>query len=419
MRFSDNLLLALQNVRRTRLRTALTATGVAIGTAAVVTLLAFGNGVQAIAVGRAASFGAVTTALVFPQPNGTPAITPATVAAIRAMAHVKAVQTALTVPTLRLRVGSHVSVVPAQAQSPLGLATNLAHGSPALGDDADGVLLPLSLARGMAADPLGLVGQAARLTAGSDIGNGRQAILVAGPDRDFSTRVAGIWDDGAAGPGDKATPPIILSGALGATIDATFAGKSVDAYLASSGYSNLTVVTDDARSTADVAASIKKLGFRVVDRADLLGQINLFFNIIKAALGGIGGIALLVAAVGIANTMVMTVMERTREIGIMKALGAEPGSVRAMFLMETGLTGLLGGIAGLLLAAAAGAIGNVAFQRFMQRQNPDVHLPHLFVVTAELMAFGVAIAVAVSLAGGFLPARRAVRLDPLDALRYE
>ncbi|HEV3232017.1 MAG TPA: ABC transporter permease [Candidatus Dormibacteraeota bacterium] len=422
MRFSDTLGLALQNVLRTRLRTTLTATGVAIGTAAVVTLLAFGNGVQAIAVGRAASFGAVTTVLVAPRSGAGSPITPAVVTDLRAYPHVRSIVLTVTTPSLRVTVAGHSADLTSIAQAPLAANLSLAKGSPALADAAEGVLLPASQARKLAADPLTLVGQPATLTAGSDVccaGPGKSGFLVAGPDRQFASRIAGIWDDSGVGSNDRVSPPAFVTATTGATIDAALTGKTPDQYLAAQGYGQLYVYTDDARATAGVASHIRTLGFFAQDRSDLLAQINLFFNIIKAGLGAVGGIALLVAAVGIANTMVMTVLERTHEIGIMKALGAEPGGVRAMFLVETGLVGVLGGVVGLLLAFAAGAIGNAVFQRFMASQNPGVKLPDLFVVPVGLMAFGVGIALAVSLAGGFLPARRAVRLEPLDALRYE
>jgi ABC-type antimicrobial peptide transport system permease subunit len=178
------------------------------------------------------------------------------------------------------------------------------------------------------------------------------------------------------------------------------------------------VVTDDARATADIATKIKALGLVARDRADLPNRIEFFFNIIKGGLGAVGGIALLVATVGIANTMIMTVLERTREIGIMKALGAEPRTIRMLFLTETALNGVIGGVAGLVMAFAASFLLNLGFTRFIESQGGSVPGP-LFVIPPLLVLGALALAIAVSLIGGALPSRRAVRLQPLDALRYE
>ena len=116
--------------------------------------------------------------------------------------------------------------------------------------------------------------------------------------------------------------------------------------------------------------------------------------------------------------MIMTVLERTREIGIMKALGAEPRTIRMLFLTETALNGVIGGVAGLVMAFAASFLLNLGFTRFIESQGGSVPGP-LFVIPPLLVLGALALAIAVSLIGGALPSRRAVRLQPLDALRYE
>lgn len=432
MRFVDMLGLARDNLSRARLRTALTATGVAIGTAAVVTLISVGNGAESFFINRAASFGQLTLAEVQPYTAATReagrafhALTPATVRAIARLPHVDQVYSALSLPPLRLTMGARSRDLPAAGQSPLTTTlTMVTHLVPGV---AEGVLVPDTLARSWHVAPSALLGRAVTLTAGGSVccssaaGN---SIVVLGPDRHFAARIAGVYQGTSwSSPGglkvDASTPPLLLTTALGAQIDGRLHNMLGSAYLNRQGYDLVFVHSDDARQSAAIAHSITAMNYQVFARADLLNQVHIVFTVLTAVLGAIGGIALLVAAVGIANTMIMTILERTREIGIMKALGAEPGTVRALFLVETGLVGLLGGVIGLLLAEAASVIGNAGFRIWLRGQGVTDNVGNISSVSPELIAGAVLLAIVVSLLAGALPSRRAVRLQPLDALRFE
>ena len=430
MRFLDTVNLARSNVGRTRLRTTLTATGIAIGTAAVVTLLALGNGIQAIAVGQAASFSAVTSVLVFPGSGGghVVPVLPARIDTMRSYPNVTGMVTSLNTPPLRLAVDGKSVDVQSNAKSPIADGVTLVAGAGGGGAETDGVIIPRSLLPALGATPSSILGKSITLTEGGDVCCSDPlsgGITVLGPAHTFSAHVAGVVDDSATtqgprrGPNDvKPVAAITLAGPLGAAIDGAPGGITGAQYLERQGYTSAIVVTNDARATAGVATRIKAMGLRAQDRGDLLARIDFFFNIIKGGLGAIGGIALLVATVGIANTMIMTVLERTREIGIMKALGAEPRTIRLLFLTETALNGVIGGVAGLLLAFAASFLLNLGFTRFIQSQGGTVP-GSLFVIPPVLVLGALALAIVVSLIGGALPSRRAVRLQPLDALRYE
>ncbi len=427
MRVLDILGLARDNLGRARLRTALTATGVAIGTAAVVALIAFGNGAEAIATSNAASFGQITEIRVFPtapgprgRDTGRPhALTPAAVRSIRGLPHVVGVYTSLQTPPLRVVDGRHSADLTSLAQLPITQGLTLLAGADTTDAGSEGVLVPASVARSWGQSLTGLVGRRVTLTAGGDVlGGGNGSLVVIGADRHVRARVAGVYDDTNVA-GKNGQPLVIVSSALGAAINGGLRGVSGARYLDQKGYDDLTVRTDDARQTANVAARIGALSYAVQDRADLLARVHTIFAILKAGLGAIGGIALLVAAVGIANTMIMTILERTREIGVMKALGAEPGTVRLLFLTETALVGILGGVAGLALAFGSTALGNVIFHRWLASQDPNPPSSPIFVIPPELVLGALALAAVISLIGGALPSRRAVRLQPLDALRYE
>jgi len=128
-------------------------------------------------------------------------------------------------------------------------------------------------------------------------------------------------------------------------------------------------------------------------------------------LAGIAGIALVVAGIGIANTMFMSVVERTRVIGIMKAIGATKRNIYEIFLMEAGLIGFFGGLLGAVIGIGLSQVVGIAARSF----GLDV----VTVVTPELFFGGIGFSVAIAVFFGFLPARRASKLSPIEALRYE
>jgi putative ABC transport system permease protein len=135
-------------------------------------------------------------------------------------------------------------------------------------------------------------------------------------------------------------------------------------------------------------------------------------------LGSIGTLALLVASIGIANTMIMSVYERTREIGILKAIGASRGDIRVLFVTESALIGLAGGVAGITLGWLLGLGLNKLILAILRWQEIPVR-GTFFVVTGWLVLLALAFATVVGLLSGLYPAARAARLDPIEALRYE
>ena len=132
----------------------------------------------------------------------------------------------------------------------------------------------------------------------------------------------------------------------------------------------------------------------------------------------VGSIALLVATIGITNTMVMAIYERTHEIGILKAMGASSREIRQMFMLEAGFIGLMGGVVGLLLGWLLGLGLNQVIQIYLKYRELPVR-GHFFVVTLPLAAGAIVFATFIGLVAGLLPAQRAAQLDPLEALRHE
>ena len=149
-----------------------------------------------------------------------------------------------------------------------------------------------------------------------------------------------------------------------------------------------------------------------------LDQVNRIFAILQTMLSSVGLLALLVASIGIVNTMIMAIYERTREIGILKALGSTNGDVLRMFMVEAGLIGLLGGVVGVVLGWLLGLGLNRVIVDYLQREQIPIDAP-FFVVTWELVAGALMFATLVGILAGLYPAFRAARLDPLAALRHE
>jgi putative ABC transport system permease protein len=179
-----------------------------------------------------------------------------------------------------------------------------------------------------------------------------------------------------------------------------------------------TKVTDVEQLTKDISA----MGFQAFSPGAQMNAASGVFRIVQLVLGAIGGIALLVASIGIANTMTMATYERTREIGIMKAVGASGKQVRALFLVEAAVIGLLGGVGGLLFAVTAAGLGNLLVASLGSGgQNPLTGGAggSLFYIPVPLALFAVTFSALVGLVAGTLPAVRAANLDPLAALRHE
>ena len=182
-------------------------------------------------------------------------------------------------------------------------------------------------------------------------------------------------------------------------------------------YSSVSVRVKNPSQVQKVEDAIKKMGFNTFSILDASRSIQQFFKVLDVFLGIFGSLALAVAFIGIVNTLVMAILERRREIGIMKAIGASDGDIKKLFFAEAGAMGILGGIVGVALGWAIGQVINLGTNVYLKRQSfpPE----HFWSVPWWLIAFAMLFSFLVSLAAGLYPAGRAARLDPVQALRYE
>lgn len=186
-------------------------------------------------------------------------------------------------------------------------------------------------------------------------------------------------------------------------------------------YSFIIVRTNDVSATKEVSKVLKERGYNSWSMADQLEGIEKTFRTIQAILGGIGGITLLVAALGITNTMIMAIYERTREIGIMKVIGATFSDIHGMFLTEAGLIGFFGGVIGLGLSYLVSYVINGISKDFMTRGMPPgtEEAMGISLIPPWLAIFALIFAIMVGLVAGLYPANRAVRLSPINAIRND
>ena len=182
-------------------------------------------------------------------------------------------------------------------------------------------------------------------------------------------------------------------------------------------YSTISVRVKNPKQVQSVEEAIKKMGFNTFSILDATRSLRRFFAVLDLFLGIFGSLALAVASIGIVNTLVMAILERRREIGIMKAIGASDGDVKKLFFAEAGAMGVLGGMVGVALGWGIGQVINLGTNVYLKRQA----LPpeHFWSVPWWLVAGAIAFAFVVSLISGLYPAARAARLDPVQALRYE
>lgn len=189
------------------------------------------------------------------------------------------------------------------------------------------------------------------------------------------------------------------------------------------GYAEVVIDTADPKSLLALETKIAEMGFAVWSDRQQIEEANAYFATLQAVLGGIGAVALLVAALSIANTMLMAIYERTREIGLMKAVGATNRDVMSVFLAESGSIGLLGGLAGVVLGLAVNAIINVISRIIVAEQiangASDIGQSAAAFTPLWLPLFAVAFATLVGVLSGAVPANRAANLSPVRALKYE
>lgn len=180
-------------------------------------------------------------------------------------------------------------------------------------------------------------------------------------------------------------------------------------------YNTAQVFVDNMDHVSTVQKQLSDMGYQVSSQMDWLESSKQQSNMVQAVLGGIGAVSLFVAAIGIANTMMMSIYERTKEIGVMKVLGCDMGNIRSMFLIESGFIGFMGGVVGIGLSYGVSFVIN----KFAGGQALTGIAGDLSRIPPWLSLAAVGFAIFVGMAAGFMPAMRAMKLSPLAAIRND
>lgn len=461
MKFPDLLIMSMNNLRRRKLRTVLTVLGVIIGTAAIVVMVSLGIGLNEMTMEQIASWGSLTTIEVYSQSSGGGMqmmgaamssqnsesepnyITDKVIDNFKRIPHVTGVSSVLNMNVV-MRQGAYISTYVQ------------------LKGVSQSYLEQLELAEGRLPQPgeLGLV-----------FGNG---VI-----RDFTNAKTGkgYWDTGEMPDVDPMGKPMFVIFDMDVYYQSQGSGSSSDGtpvkppkkYMiettgmlagGENGYSNYSwyvftdidglkaqlkkvfkkgtpipgqptnkkgkplnelvynsaeVFVDDMENVTQVQEQLAAMGYQVNSQMDFLESSRQQSNMVQAVLGGIGAVSLFVAAIGIANTMMMSIYERTKEIGVMKVLGCDMGNIRNMFLIESGFIGFMGGTIGVALSYGVSAVVN----RFVNMSQSMGLSGDLSRIPPWLSMAAIGFAVFVGMAAGFMPAVRAMKLSPLAAIRNE
>lgn len=466
----DLLLLANRNLWRRRARTILTCLGVLIGTTSIVVMLSLGIGLKESMEQSMAQWGSLEIVRIHPgmqfDREGNPTgeerrLTAETVAELAAIPGVVAVSPVYTVHSEAMlgRKRGHINLVGMDVETMADLEFTLAHGRLPKADERFTVVAGYQVInnffdeRAMRGgmhfnpaerqDPAGLLERRIRLTIHNQadfekkqtfnvfvVGileekNMERAWEVYGSIADIK-RMRDFMLEDTELPGNMTVAREMGRGVVMEA--AAFPGKTASTSAGRRGrddrrddYDSMLLRTRDLSDTKRISASLREQGFNAWSIADQLEGIERTSRIIQAILGGIGGITLFVAALGITNTMIMSIYERTREIGIIKVIGASFSDVRALFLTEASLIGLFGGILGLGMSygisAVINQIGSVYMQQGMMMGTGEA--VRISVIPLWLALFAVVFAILIGLGSGLYPANRAIKLSPIVAMRNE
>jgi putative ABC transport system permease protein len=423
MTLRDLLRTSSGNLGRHPVRTVLSAVGVTVGILTIVTMVSLGVGVQKEIAGQFKSAGLETINIYpvteerldyepFAEAERTVLITPEIVEEMRARDDVVEVHP--------------IVYVPSGAKVYLDLGEEDVSVRAYVGDSTWGFEDPFT--------------EPSRLLAGRDLAADSEGELVVSVETLESLGYAeqSEWEDfvgrevslGLKAPrGETASFPFVVVGVRESMYWGANIGVSDAVALKSwwyndpdmlehEGYDRLRIKAASLNDAVQIVTELEEHGFRVESLRMILDNMNKALVVLQTMLGSIGALALLVASIGIANTMVMAVYERTREIGILKAIGASPGDIRRLFVAESSFIGLVGGVAGTILGWLLGLGLNRLILAILHWQEIPVR-GTFFVVTGWLIGLALAFATVVGLLSGLYPASRAARLDPIEALRYE
>lgn len=395
MRIIDIFRIAFSTFRNNKMRTFLTIFGVSIGIGAIVFLFSFGYGLQKITIGEISAIKALTTYNVTTGSSSIINLDNENIGKIKKIGNVVSVDPNLSISGQvsfnKTKTDLIASAVPAEyvdLESPRMETGNL------LKDDKSSeIVITSSIVKAFNSKNEEILNKPVHL-----------AVYIPNPsdknkptlvEKDFT--VVGVIRDASASYSYIPINSIEIPGNVSFTA--------------------LKVKIDNSDNMSRVKEELTKMGFQSSSVGERVSQMNRVFDIAKLILLILGAIALLVASIGMFNTLTISLLERTKDIGIMKALGATDREIYLVFLVESTLISSVGGLAGIFIAFITGTALNIAVSILAKNAGGDPM--KLVVVPAWFALFVLVFSMAVGILTGLYPSRRAAKLNPLDALRYE
>jgi putative ABC transport system permease protein len=441
MKFLDLLALITYNLGRRKARVSLTAVGVVIGTAAVVVLVSLAVGLQRTATEQLGSIGDLTQIQVFPNfgqdggpvfigragGSGPAAETLITDQSLRDFANLPGVTAVIPRDYLqvnfmmelgRMQGFSQIIGLPLDALEALELeaaegSLTIPRGAAVVGFQVPNQFFDARQRPGQEPPPPpDLMGKQLKLTLMRVASDGTEIRKL------VQVRVVGVLSE------TRGEPDYSMYMNIGDVVSFNEWNQGRRVNRARDGYSTVIVKVAEVNQAIEVTDQIVAMGYQAFTPQQFVQGINSFFVILQVIFGGVGAIALLVAAIGIANTMTMAILERTREIGLMKAVGATNRDVLSVFLGEAAGIGFIGGLGGVaigwLLAQAINVVAVAYFAQQAAGEGGGGPAPTVVVYTPIwLTLFALFFATLVGLLSGLYPALRAATLVPVNALKYE
>lgn len=395
MKIIQILRTAFSNLRSNRTRTILTVSGIGVGIGAIVFLVSLGYGLQELTTKRIASIGAITTLDVGAAKQGVTKLDNAQIEKFKQIDKVDKVSTLLSLGAKAESQGKKTDVVVNAIDDNFFAldGTKTQYGG-LFSNATDEIVISTAMVKALNQDSQAILNKDVNLTLSLPTESGKGTT-----DMQKTFKVIGILQDDSSAflylplnsVKDKLPTNII--------------------------YNSVKVKVDSRDDLASVKQAIEGQGFTVTSIADTISQVDQTFRVIQIVLAMFGAIALLVAAIGMFNTMTIALLERTRDIGIMKAIGVRNRDVYRMFLTESTIIAFGGGIIGVVGGWLISKGINLAVNTLAKSVGGEAQ--RLFATPLIFVGIILVFSLLVGLSTGFYPSRRASKINPLDALRYE